>query len=145
MRLSHLAALLLASLVTFAAYAADEISLFDGAGNAVAYIALTDGLTIYLWSGRPVSYLEPDGNGGYQVYGFNGRHLGWYVNGVIWDHSGHASCATKELLQSTQYEPFKSFKEFMPFKAFAEYAPFRPAFSESFGDERCSFLLSGGR
>jgi hypothetical protein len=126
------------------AYAEDEISLFDARGKATAYIAVDDELTIYLWSGKPVAYLERDRGGGYHVYGFNGQHLGWFVKGVIRDHEGNASCAVKEVLRSTESEPFKAFKQFKPFKAFTEFAPFRPSFSNSFGDIPCRFLLGEG-
>jgi hypothetical protein len=137
-----------ASLVLLAShtYAAgdEEVSLFSGAGKAEAYIALDDELTIYLWSGKPVAYLERDSQGGYNVYGFNGQHLGWFVRGVIWDHEGNGSCAVREVLQSTQAEPFKAFKQFKPFKSFTQFAPFRPAFTNKFGDNPCRFLLAEG-
>jgi hypothetical protein len=133
-------------LIAASALADDDVTLFDGAGKATAYIAVDDELTIYLWDGKPVAYLESDSEGGYHVYGFNGKHLGWFVRGVIWDHGGKASCATKETLQSTEFEPFKAFKQFKPFKAFTQFAPFRPALSSSFGDTPCRFLLvEGGR
>ena len=122
----------------------DEVSLFDGRGKAVAYIALDDELTIYLWSGKAVAYLDRDSAGEFHVYGFNGKHIGWFVGGIIWDHDGGASCAEKERLQSTEFEPFKSFKQFKPFKSFKEFAPFRPSFSNSFGDIPCRFLLAEG-
>jgi hypothetical protein len=131
------------SIQTFA-IAGDEVTLFDGSGKATAYIALDDEMTVYLWSGKPVAYLDRDSAGGYHVYGFNGKHLGWFVDGVIWDYKGKASCAVEEKLQSTQFEPFKSFKQFKPFKSFKEFAPFRPFFSNSFGDTPCRFLLSEG-
>ena len=126
------------------ARAADEVSLFDGAGRATAYIAVNDELTIYMWSGKPVAYLKKDSDGGHHVYGFNGKHLGWFVKGAIWDHSGKASCAVKQVLRSAEFEPFKSFKEFKPFKSFAEFAPFRPFLSNSFGEIPCRFLLGEG-
>jgi len=137
---------LIASLISISilAIAEDEVTLFDGHGKATAYIALDDELTIYLWSGKPVAYLDRDSKGGYHVYGFNGKHLGWFVGGVVWDHEGNASCAVKERLQSTKFEPFKSFKQFKPFKRFKESAPFRPSFSNSFGDTPCRFLLAEG-
>jgi hypothetical protein len=48
-------------------------------------------MTIYLWNGRPVAYLDPDRmEGRFSVYGFNGTHLGWYDKGVIWDDEGDA-------------------------------------------------------
>lgn len=127
------------------ANANDEITLFDGAGNPHAYIAVDDELTIYLWGGKPAAYLKKDDEGGFHVYGFNGKHLGWFVRNVIWDQQGYGSCATKDAISgSTKFEPFKSFKQFKPFKSFTEFAPFRPSFSSSFGDTPCKFLLGGG-
>ena len=122
---------------------ADETSLFSGNGAAVAYIAIDDELTIYLWDGKPVASLQNDGSD-FDVYGFNGKHLGWFARGVIWDHNGYASCATKERLNTAQFEPFKSFKQFKPFKAFTEFAPARPSFSNSFGNFPCALLLGSG-
>ncbi len=66
---------------TSSASADEEVTLFNSAGKADAYIAIDDELTIYLWSGKPVAYLENDTEGGYHVYGFNGKHLGWFVKG----------------------------------------------------------------
>jgi len=45
----------------------------------VAYIA-DDRETIYLWDGHAVAYLYED-----KVYGCNGKHLGWFVDGIIYD------------------------------------------------------------
>lgn len=121
-----------------------DISLFDGQGRATAYIAVDDDLTIYLWSGEPVAYLAQDAHGGYNIYGFNGSHLGWFLNGVIWDHTGEASCATKDAMQGTQLEPLKSLKQLKPIKAIKEIAPIRPIFSNAFGDTPCVLLLGSG-
>ena len=124
--------------------ASDEISLFSGSGEAVAYIALNEELTIYIWSGKPVAYLSEDDAGGYHVYGFNGKHLGWFISNVLRDHKGDAACATKEAMKSTKFESFKAFKQFKPFKAFKEFAPYRPNFSNNFGQIPCKFLLASG-
>lgn len=126
------------------AHAVDEISLFSDSGDAVAYIAMSDELTIYLWSGKPVAYLSEDTSGGYHVYGFNGKHLGWFVGGIVRDRTGDAACALKDVMNSTNFESFKAFKQFKPFKAFKEFAPFRPHFSNSFGQIPCQFLLASG-
>jgi hypothetical protein len=101
-------------------------------------------LTIYLWGGKPVAYLDPDRASGFHVYGFNGKHLGWLIEGVLRDHEGNASCAMKERMRSTEFEPFKSFKQFKPFKSFKEFAPFRPYFTNSWGDTPCRLLLAAG-
>jgi len=137
-------ALLLVALVTVASASDEEVTLFSGKGKAAAYIFVDD-MTIYLWGGKPVAYLHPDkASGGFHIYGFNGKHLGWFVRGVVRDHDGDAACAVKERMKSTEFEPFKAFKEFTPFKAFREFAPFRPAFTTSFGSVTCSLFLAEG-
>jgi hypothetical protein len=127
------------------AIAGEEITLFDGQGRPSAYVVLDDELAIYLWSGKPVAYLQPDSAGGFHVYGFNGKHLGWFVDGIVRDHDGNAGCAVKERLQSTEYEPYKSYKEYKPYKGYKEYAPYRPYFSFTWGGVSCGFLLAEGR
>lgn len=122
---------------------ADEISLFNAEGKPVAYIA--EELTIYSWSGKPVAYLDEDSAGGFHIYGFNGKHLGWFVKGIIRDHNGHFVGGIEEVFaSSTQFEPFKSFKQFKPFKSFKEFAPFRPFFDNTWSDMPLRlFLLQG--
>lgn len=131
-------------LVASPALASDEVSLFDARGEATAYIALDDEMTIYLWSGAPVAYLERDNSGSYNVYGFNGTHLGWFVGGVIRDHNGDAACATRESIGYAEYEPYKAYRQYKPYKAYAEYAPYPPYFSNSFSQIPCRFLLAEG-
>lgn len=122
----------------------EEIALFNSDGKPVAYIA--EDLTIYMWSGEPVAYLSPANNQGhgFNVYGFNGHHLGWFVKGVIRDHDGDASCGLKSVVSSPQFEPFKSFKQFKPFKSFKEYEPAQPAFSKAWSETTCSLVLRAG-
>jgi 4-fold beta flower protein len=139
-----LALMLTVLLTSYAVFAEEEITLFDARGMATAYIAVDDDLTLYLWSGKPVAYLEGDSEGGFHIYGFNGNHLGWFVQGVIRDHEGDAACATKEHLGFTEFEPFKSFKAFKPFKSFKAIAPFRPFFTTSWGDMPCGLFLAQG-
>jgi hypothetical protein len=127
-----------------ASHAENEVPLFDGQGAAVAYIAVEEDLTIYTWSGKPVDYLIADDSGGFHVYGFNGKHIGWFLRGVIWDQAGGASCVVKEALNSTQLESLKGLKELKPLKSLRELAPLRPLLSNSFGDTPCQFLLAEG-
>ncbi len=100
----------------------NEITLFDVGGNPISYIQISNG-TIFLFSGEPVAYLDDETN----VYGFNGKHLGWFQDGIIWDHNGDSIGFLENTSKSvTKYEPFKSFKKFEPFKSFKEFAPFQP-------------------
>ena len=123
---------------------AEEISLFSSKGKAVAYIDTNEELTIYLWAGTPVAYLSEDSAGGYHIYGFNGKHLGWFIKGILRDHRGDVACGVKDVMNTTQFEPFKGFKNFKPFKAFKVFSPFRPNFTNSFGQISCDFLLKTG-
>ena len=120
--------------------AAEDVSLYDNDGEAVAYIAVDDDLTIYLWEGTPVAYLDSE-----NVYGFNGQHLGWFSEGVILDHTGDAPCVLKDRYPgSTAFEGFKGFKEFKPFKSFKEYAPYKPYASNQLSSTPCSIFLAAG-
>ncbi|HYY58564.1 MAG TPA: hypothetical protein VE842_14620 [Pyrinomonadaceae bacterium] len=119
----------------------DEITLFDVTGRPTAYLSVQHDNTIYLWSGEPVAYLH-----GEHVYSFNGRHLGWFESGVLWDHSGYRAGFVRSTLPVyAQFEPFKSFKQFKPFKSFREFAPFKPFRSTSSSRAPLSVLLVGGR
>jgi hypothetical protein len=127
--------------------AGNELSLFNGRGEPVAYIDVEDELTIYMWSGKPVAYLKK-GNVGerYSVYGFNGKHLGWFARGAIFSHAGTAACATSQAMSSgTQGEPGKPGKQGKPGKAGTEGEPGQPGLSGSFGQTPCEFLLNAGR
>lgn len=130
-------------LLSFAAFAADdEVSLFDSAGKPVGYIA--EELTIYLWSGKAVAYLHSE-SGKVHVYGFNGKHLGWFVKGIVRDHDGSAIGGVKEVFKSSvEYEPYKAYKEYKPYKSYREYAPYQPYLSQNWGDMPLRLFLMQG-
>ena len=90
----------------------DEITLYAASGKPIAYIADDDDSTIYLWSGKPVAYLKSEA-----VYGFNGKHLGWFVKGLIYNHDGEIVGATRSRLKVVpQLGPIKSIKGINPLK-----------------------------
>lgn len=55
--------------------------LYDRSGMPTAYTEDLD--NIFLFSGQPVAYLFKN-----MIYGFNGKHLGWFENGWIRDLRG---------------------------------------------------------
>ncbi|MBN1102682.1 MAG: hypothetical protein JXL84_04615 [Deltaproteobacteria bacterium] len=61
-----------------------EKTLYNKDGQAVAFIADDFHNTIYLWEGLPAAYLYEAEN----VYGFNGRHLGWFRDEILFNHGG---------------------------------------------------------
>lgn len=71
-----------------------EVTLFDKNSKAIAYIYYTDtkDTTIYMWDGVPVAYLENKND----VYHFDGRFLGWYLDGILYYTDGYAVAVTKD-------------------------------------------------
>src|SRR5260221_10479776 len=108
-----LVALMIAVGMAIGAWAADEDPLFDAQGKAKAYIA--EDLTIYLWVGNPVASLDRDSAGdGFNIYGFNGKHIGWFVKGVARYHNVNAACAVTSTLRLTELENLQRVKELKP-------------------------------
>jgi hypothetical protein len=100
----------------------DEITLYAATGKPVAYVVDDDDSTIYLWSGKPVAYLRSE-----DVYGFNGKHLGWFVKGVIYNHDGEIVAAVRSRLKGpVQASPVKSIKQIKPIKSIREIKPIKP-------------------
>jgi hypothetical protein len=131
--------------LTQVSFAQSEISLFDKEGNPVAYIDTNDDWTIYLWEGKPVAYIINDGQT-LHIYGFNGKHLGWYVNGIIRDHEGNVVGFKKDAVSNIyeKYESYKGYKEYKPYKTYKEYAPYQPYFSTKFSSINLNGFLYQG-
>ncbi len=118
-----------------------EASLYDKNGRPVAYITDDNSRTIYLWGGRPVAYLY-----GEHVYGFNGRHLGWFVDGVIFGRDGRMLSAIRAKFPGgTSGEPGKGGRQGTPGKAGMQGAPGRPGLSMRFSETPFLDVLSLGR
>lgn len=118
-----------------------EETLFDIFGVPVAYISYDYGNAIYLWDGRPVAYLEPDKT----IYGFNGRHLGWYINGQVRNLKGEIVGFNRMAADVyTSYEPYKSYKQYQPYRSYKEYSHYCPYFGYTKSRESLAqFLLAG--
>lgn len=100
-----------------------EETLYDPDGNAIAYIDYNDENTIYIWEGSPVAYLDEEN----RIYGFNGKHLGWFEDGIVWNLTGDRIGFNKQTVPVfAKFEPFKAFKKFKPFKSYKEYAKYKP-------------------
>lgn len=125
---------------------AEEISLFNEEGTPIAYIDADDeDLTIYMWNGLPVAYLYPSDSDAFDIYGFNGNHLGWFEDGIVRDHEGYVVGFQKGAINKyTKYEPYKSYKRYKPYKSYRQYAPYKPYYKNSFGTESLSIFLMRG-
>jgi hypothetical protein len=119
-----------------------EVTLFGAEGYPIAYIDDSDEKVIFTFNGEPVAYIDEDHN----VYGFNGAHLGWYEDQIVWDHSGCRVGFTKNTCPTfTRFEPFKGFKQFKPFKSFKQFAPFRSIKKTAISNASLLDFLKAGR
>ena len=124
---------------------AQETTLFDSDGNAVAYISTDSRNTIYLWNGTPVAYIHAQNNN-FHIYGFNGQHLGWFANGFIRDNNGHIVGAIKDVHpRVTRVEPVKSVKHVTPVASVRVVPPVKSVFSTNWSRTPLNVLLSAGR
>lgn len=116
-----------------------ETTLFNRNGKPVAYIA-DDKETIYLWDGRAVAYLSED-----QVYGYNGKQLGWFANGTVFDIYGLRSgfMLSKSPIV-THREPIKSPKKTKKAKAVRQIAVVKPALCYGYSEKILEDLLAEG-
>ena len=121
----------------------DETLLFSANGEPQAYISFSeDEPAIYMWSGKPVAYLASRVGGAFNVYGFNGKHLGWYVNGVIRDHRGRPVCVVYRVVPNPKPQPPRSQKQLLPQKLPKQVAPLRPLYKRQWSPLPCGLFLS---
>lgn len=119
-----------------------EETLFETNGTPVAYIDYSDS-TIFLWNGKPVGYLDADNC----IFGFNGKHLGWYEDGIVWNLQGEITGYNKKTLPVyAKYEPYKSYKKYKPYKSYKEYTKYKP-YKKTYKSDilLTQFLLEGKR
>jgi hypothetical protein len=102
----------------------------DLEGATAAYLEPADGSTFYLWSGEPVAYLDDE-----SIFGFNGKHLGWYHNGLVYDHEGGIVGAARATLEEPpDAAPPRSLKNLKPLKGLKELKPLKPVFGRSWSE-----------
>jgi hypothetical protein len=119
-----------------------EETFFDLDGNPVAYIDYNDENTIYMWDGTPSAYLDEEN----RIYGFNGKHLGWFEDGILWDLKGDRTGYNKQTIPVfAKFEPFKAFKKFKPFKSFKEFSKFKPFKKTSRSNTSLPQFFAGGQ
>ena len=119
---------------------ADALSFYDSQGKATAYIAVEDGLAVYMWSGEAVAYLAED-----SFFGVNGKHLGWYQDGAIYDRAGAiVAVPAAALAQTPDPARPRSPRQQLPPAREREARPSKPVFGRSWSKTPArEFFLSG--
>lgn len=99
-------------------------TFYDITGSLIAYIE--DGKNIYLFSGEPVGYLDND-----SIYSFSWKHLGWFIDGWIFDHSGGRVFFSENSIGGPvkpmiKLRPLKHLKQLKPLKSIKQLKPLKP-------------------
>ena len=115
----------------------------DNQGNAILYYK-QDANIFYDYIGNCKFYLTRDNLGDINIYNFNGKHIGWYVNGTLRDHQGRIMASETNKLINITYKmsPMKPLEKSTPLRALEELGPIRPMWVEQFS--AYSILNYGG-
>jgi hypothetical protein len=129
-------------MITFA----QEVSLYDREGEAVAYIDFDEDATIFMWDGTPAAFLEKSSSD-ICVFGFNGKFLGWYEDGIIYEKYGYAVGARKGATNMiTRIERIKGIQKITPMRPITPITPIKPFFKNSWSSQSLvEFLYLAGR
>lgn len=118
----------------------DDFSFYDSQGRPSAYFEPSGGLVLYLWSGEPVAYLDEE-----SIFGFNGKHLGWYHDGLIYDHDGGIVAALASAFREAPGPaPPRSLRGLKPLKGLKELKPLKPLFGRSWSKVPARVLFLSG-
>jgi hypothetical protein len=122
------------------ASAVNASAFFDSHAKAAARLDVADDATFYLVSGEPVAYVVED-----SIFGFNGKHLGWLRNGLVFDRSGDIVAAPATAFQIALVMPAsRAVTADKPPKKAPEQPPARPAFGTSWSKVPArAFFLAG--
>jgi hypothetical protein len=115
-----------------------ETTLYDKSGKAVAYV-VEDG-AIYLWKGNAVAYVD-----GEAVHGWNGKHMGWFMDGIVYDLRGmRIGFVSDKCPVATYAQPAKYAKQarYAKYARYARYA--RAALSTGTADQDLEDFLGEG-
>ena len=119
-----------------------ERNLYNKNGDAAAYITSDYHDTIYLWDGSPVAYLYDDEH----VYGINGRHLGWFIDDILYNSMGERIGFTSSTCPvASGKEPVKHERRVMDEIRSRWSAPPTPNFSFNFADRELADFLKEGQ
>lgn len=124
---------------------AQQISLFNKHGHAVAYIDYDEDATIYTWDGYPLAFLKKEGTI-HALFGFNGKFLAWYKQGRVHDKKGYILAAEKSKMnRATRGEGIKSMQKLQAIRSITELAPIRPIFKSTWSEEDFIKILEKGK
>jgi hypothetical protein len=80
-----------------------------------------------------------------KIYGSNGKHLGWFVNGVLFDLRGHRVGSIGEKCPRALYAQPAKFAKLAKYAKYARFAAFaKSALSTGYSNEPLEVFFKGG-
>jgi hypothetical protein len=92
-----------------------ETTIYDTRNSPRIYIDRDHDQTIYTWDGHAVACIADE-----NVFGWHGRHLGWFVAGILYDIKGYrigftaATCQADTFAEPVKYTKFTKVERFKP-------------------------------
>ena len=102
---------------------------------------------LYTFEGEPVAYIESKE----QVYSFNAKLLGWYVDGVLYDRTYHAVGAKHGIVRGgintvvTRLEKIKGVKHIKPEKPVKGNDFIHPVLKDSWSETTLTEFFADGK
>lgn len=125
-----------------------QVAIYDKDKEAIAYIDYEDEATIYTFEeGEPVAYIVSEE----LVYGFNGKLLGWYSDGVIYDRTYYAVGAKQGIAREgintvvTRPEKVKHVKRVKPVKHVRENSLTHPLLKNNWSETTLPEFFANGK
>lgn len=117
------------------------IDFYDQAGDAIAYS--DDGEHIYLFTGKPVAYLDSDA-----VYSNDGDQRGWFADGWIRDKGGRCVAFSNRAVEGPfrppmHAKPEKGVRQPRPLKATQDPRTLHPIYSNAWSEQSATEFCRG--
>jgi len=108
-----------------------EITLYDQTGHPLIYLSPENDNSFYTWDGHAVAYLYDSE----LIYGWKGKHIGWYINGVIYDLQGYRVGSISEKCPTSVYSESSKYSKYSQYSRYSRYSPYsRPSLKSSYSD-----------
>ena len=102
-----------------------ETNIYDTHNRPRIYLADDGDQSFYTWDGHAVACLA-----GEHVFGWKGRHIGWFVEGILYDDKGFRIGFTSATCPADTYTEPAKYTKFSKLERFRQQTPHRrPALS----------------
>jgi len=107
-----------------------EITFYDKTGHPKIYLSTENDNSFYTWEGHAVAYVYED-----KIFGWKGKHIGWYNDGILYDLNGYRVCSIREKCPYSVYSEYSKYSKYSRYSRYSRYSPYsKPSFRSSYAD-----------